>query len=358
MYKMLKAWMVLIFLSVMTACSSHKGNVSPSPGKMGYAPRGAVKDMVLIYDGGVHRKPWDEERFKPYVYAERADGTGADWVFDGFLFLEIFDGENYGYASGYRPTPATKANWVDLLDGYFEPGKSIKALDNCIENAKKICGKLPKKRKIVISLPEPIPNQKNWGALDGKSLDFSKDEDRIQACRWYIDYIRSAFKKANLKNVELGGFYWLAEEATNTRTFVKTIADYIHQDKGKFYWIPYFKSDGFSHWKDLGFDQAYLQPNHFFNADIPDSRLDEACALAQKYTMSLELEFHEWATKEKGMGPRLEAYLEHFRKNKVFEESDIAYYVGDDGINALWKGEAEDVKLYYKLVNSIIERQR
>lgn len=323
-----------------------------------YAPFGSISDLALIYDGGMHRKEWNEERFRPYVYAPREQGPGADWLFDGFLFLEIYDGDRCGFASGYRPVPAKKEDWLKLIDGYFSPDRSIIALDNCIENAKKVCGDLNKKRKVVISLPEPIPNQKDWGVLNGKKLDFSKDEDRIAACEWYIGYIITRFKDAGLKNVELGGFYWLAEEATHTRTFVKIVSDYIHRQKQEFYWIPYFKSDGYNTWKELGFDHAYLQPNHFFNDTIPDTRIDDACAIARQYGMSMELEFDETAVKKRGRGKRLEAYLEGFKRNKVFEQSDIAYYHGSDGLNALWNGEKEDRVLYYELINLIIERQQ
>lgn len=39
------------------------------------------------------------------------------------------------------------------MDGY-----GINALNSCIEKAKKICKEPFKKRKLVMSLPEPIPN--------------------------------------------------------------------------------------------------------------------------------------------------------------------------------------------------------
>lgn len=328
---------------------------SPSSG---YAPRGKIRDMVLIYDGGAHRKTWDKERFKPYVYAPNPNGGKADWVFDGFLFLEIFDDQRVGFASGYRSTPARKEDWIKLIDDYLTPGRSLTALNACIEEAKKECGKLKKKHKIVLSLPEPIPNQTNWGELDGKVLDFSNDADRIAACKWYMDYLIQRFKKAKLNNLELTGFYWLAEEATHTRSFVKQVSGYIHDKKYLFYWIPYFKSDGYNTWRELGFDQAYLQPNHFFKADIPDSRIDDACAIAREYGMSMEMEFDERVIEKKGWGSRLHAYIDGFTRNNVFNETDVAYYVGSDGMNDLWKGSDEDRKLYYKLVNVIIERQK
>ena len=346
-----------IILFCLSSCSSSQKVTTEQAVAEGYAPKGSIRDMVLIYDGGTHRREvWNEELFQPYVYAPRQNAKGGDWLFDGFLFLEIFDGNRCGFASGYRPTPATKEDWIMLIDKYFTPGRSICALNDCIENAKSVCGKLPKKRKIVLSLPEPIPNQKNWGELDGKKLDFSKDEDRISACKWYIDFITERFKKAHLKNVELAGFYWLAEEATHTRTFVKHIADYIHEDKQSFYWIPYFKSDGYTTWKELGFDKAYLQPNHFFNSNIPDSRIDDACKLARQYGMSMECEFDERALNDKA--PRMHAYIDGFERNHVFENTDVAYYQGGSAFYALKNGSEKDVVLYYRLANIIIKRQK
>ncbi len=313
--------------------------------------------MVLIYSGGSHRTiTWDASHFEPYVYAEDKDGK-YQWLFDGFLFLEIHDGKERGYASGYRKLSARKEDWIWLITQYLTDGNDIKALDDCIEKAKSKCGRVSK-RKIVISLPEPIPNQKDWGELNGKSLDFSNDEDRIVACKWYIDYIIEKFKAAKMKNVELSGFYWLAEEATHTRTFVKQVADYIHAKKCNFYWIPYFKSDGYHEWRNLGFDQAFLQPNHFFNASIPDSRIDEACTLAKSLGMSMEMEFDERAVEGGGMADRLHAYIDGFERNHIFEKTDIAYYQGNDALYKLKNGTKADNALYHKLTYIIIDRQK
>lgn len=319
---------------------------------------GDIKDMVLIYNGGAHRTVvWNEEKFEPYVSAPSSDGKAEDWLFDGFLFLEIHDG-THSFASGYRPTPARKEHWIGLVEGYMTKGNGIRALDACIEKAKTRCKDPLRKRKIVMSLPEPIPNQKDWGDLDGRNLDFSNDEDRIAACKWYIDYIIRRFKEEKIKNVELSGFYWLAEEATNTRTFVGKVADYIHQKKFSFYWIPYFNSDGYNEWRSLGFDQAFLQPNHFFNDKIPDSRIDDACNLAKKLGMSVEMEFDENAIEGKGRTNRLRAYIDGFRRNNIFENTDVAYYQGDHAFYLLRNGNEKDKALYTELAGIIAKRQK
>lgn len=318
---------------------------------------GDIRDMVLIYDGGAQRKLWDEESFEPYVSALSPDGKTENWLFDGFLFLEIYDG-TYGFDVGYKKIPARKEHWMGLIDGYLTKGKSIKALDACLDKAKRRCKDPLKKRKIVISLPEPIPNQKDWGEIDGTKMDFSDNGDRLAAVKWYIDYVTQRFKEEKMKNVELGGFYWLVEEVINDKELVKEVADYIHQKKSVFYWIPYYKAPGYSDWKSYGFDQAFLQPNHFFDRKVPDSRIDEAYELAKSLGMSLEIEFDEDAREGKGKGERLRTYLNGFKKNNVFETLDIAYYQGGDGLYLLRHGTENDKALYYEFVNIIAERQK
>lgn len=346
-----------LFFSILlfSCCSYAQGQEITTPH---YAQNGWVRDMLLIYNGGAHRPyDWDEELFESAVYAKDKNGKYG-WLFDSFLFLEIHDGIN-SFASGYKPTPARKKHWIGLINANLTEGYGIMALNSCIEKAKKICKDPFRKRKIVISLPEPIPNQKNWGSINGKKLDFSKNEDRVEAVKWYIDYVELRMKKAKLKNVELEGFYWLAEEATNSRTIINQIADYIRSKGYHFYWIPYFNTDGRDEWRQLGFDQAFLQPNHFFNNSIPDSRIDDACRIALKQGMSLEMEFDESAAEKRGdRGSRMRAYIEGFRRNNVWDASDVAYYQGGTALHLLKNGTPKDQDLYKELTSIIIERQR
>lgn len=68
-----------ITLLCLSSCfSSQKTTISQIPTEE-YAPKSAIRDMVLIYDGGSHRKEvWNEKQFQPYVYAPRQDDKGGD----------------------------------------------------------------------------------------------------------------------------------------------------------------------------------------------------------------------------------------------------------------------------------------
>lgn len=318
-----------------------------------------TKDMVLIYGGGAHRTTvWDKEHLVPYV--SYTDESGKEqWLFDSFLFLEIHNGKGKMFASGYTGAPATQKDWMDLADFYFQSKIAVGALDKCIGDAIPRIGKPARKHRIVIGLPEPIQGQKDWGSLkDGKMLDFSYSIDRIAACEWYIDYVRKKFKELMPQNVELAGFYWIAEEATNTRAIVRDISAYLNELKYSFNWIPYFKSDGYNEWKGLSFNYAFLQPNYFFNESVPYDRLDEACQIAVKNEMDMEVEFdenvlvgmNEW-------GNRLYDYMNAFRENGIWDTKRLAYYQGN---NALYKlsvsSHSTDKKLYHDFCRFVVDR--
>ena len=253
-----------------------------------------VQDLALIYQGGSHRMDWTVDEFRPYVVHEFTDGT-KDWLFDGFLFLEFKNGSGRHYTVGYEKLNARKGEWAWLLDRIFEEGKSLSALDACITEQIAELGKPGFKHQIVLGLPEAILDQKDWGELDGRTLDFSKEEDQLP------------------------------------------ISEYIHSLGKLFCWIPYWQSKGAEDWKALGFDVAYQQPNHFFNHSIPDSRLDDACAFAREHGMAMEFEFDEKATadRENSSHARMKAYIDHFEKNDVFNSSALAYYCGNRGVLTL-----------------------
>ena len=316
-------------------------------------------DLVLIYDGGAHRSiSWNKEHFAPYVSAD-VNGERR-WLFDGFLFLEIKDGKGRGFASGYEKLGARKVEWENLLKHYFANGNGIHALNAGIAEVIKdnrVHG-IYTKRKVVISLPEPIPNQTDWGQLDGRSLQFFNKKDRLDACKWYIDYALELFRSANFEHVELVGFYWLAEEATNSRTLSADVADYLYGKNYDFYWIPYFNSDGYAEWKNLGFNIPYYQPNYFFNESVPYSRLQEACDRAKRLQMNLEVEFDERVLKSnKGWGYRLRDYLDVYEKNGVFDSVNVAYYQGGDAFYRLSQSsDVDDQMLYRRMVDLIIQR--
>ena len=156
------------------------------------------------------------------------------------------------------------------------------------------------------------------------------------------------------------GFYWFEESTAKCGDLPKDVSEYIHQLDKRFYWIPYWNASGYNLWKKLGFDTAFLQPNHFFSKDIPDIRLDQACNTARKFGMGLEMEFDSNVLyeKEDSYYSRLESYINAFENNGVFEESSIAYYSGTKGILDMYRSNSiENTLILDRIAGHILNRR-
>lgn len=318
-----------------------------------------VRDLALIYQGGAHRIDWTGEQFAPYVSHKFADGN-EEWLFDGYLFLEFKDGRGAQYSPGYDKRNATKAGWEWYLDRLFERGKSLDALDKVITEKKKTIGDPGFRHKIALTAFVPLKGQTDWGTLDSDSLDFNRQEDQVKASQWFVDQLAKRFAEAGYKNLDLWGIYWIDEDMVHTNDFPKLMSDYIH-DKGlKFIWIPYFKAPGHERWRELGFDIAYHQPNHFFEAKIADSRLDEAVDEALKYGMAIEFECDERALSQtpECFAPRMDAYINAYDRRGVWKRSALAYYTGSHLLLDFVKNpSAENAALADRFSRHIVERR-
>ena len=205
-----------------------------------------ASDIVLCYAGGAGGCMFDIGYMNDYVWYKDRDGN-PDWLFDGFLLLQIRDigdgASEVAFDPGHKNKDgsilpaAAQADWMKLIDYYFEDGQCIDAIDKAVEEAAKILGAPPYKRQVVISIPNPIiykqPLSKKggttyWGILDGKVTDFSKEEDRIAACRWFIDEVLERYGTGKWKHVELAGFYWITEETLDESPLLPEVSAYLH----------------------------------------------------------------------------------------------------------------------------------
>ncbi len=319
-----------------------------------------ITDLVLIYQGGTDRPAWTVDQFAPYVSFHETNQAKARWLFDGFLFIEFKDGRGQEFARGYKQKPARQTDWLWLLDRNFEKDRAIDALDQAIAAAATRNGAPARRRQVVLTLPEPIHGQTNWGTLDGRALDFNRPEDRVAACAWHVETGLAKWQALAPKHLDLAGFYWVAEDSRSATNILPRIAADIHAHGKKFFWIPYWKAAGAANWRNLGFDAAYQQPNHFFNAKVPDSRLDTACAVARTNGLGLEFECDERAAASAEVfRPRLHAYLQAFERNGVNTNAAMAYYEGGGALLTMARSEDKDVAaLYRELARWVAARQR
>lgn len=320
----------------------------------------SITDLVLIYQGGTHRPDWTVQQLLPYVSYADPQTKQKHWLFDGFLFIEFKDNRGFEFAHGYKQKPARKEEWLWLLERNFEHGVALEALDSACTLVASTIGPPVRKRKVVLTLPEPIAGQQDWGKLEAESLDFNKPEDRVAACTWYIEEALKRWGRLAPSNLDLAGFYWVAEYGSESATILPRIGEVVRSKGKEFVWIPYWKAPLAGEWKSLGFDVAYQQPNHFFHPDVSDERLNDACHFARSHGMGLEMEFDGRVTAAaRDFQPRFGSYLEFFRKNAVIDSSAIAYYEGGGALLKIATSpQAEEKALYEALASTIISRQQ
>jgi len=318
-------------------------------------------DMVLIYQGGTQRSAWAPAEFAPYVSAVDPRDHREKWLFDGFLFIEYVNGRKHAFEEGLKLPPADQRDWQDLLARNFAPGHGLAALEQTCAAVEKRIGPPRCSRQVVLTLPEPIEGATNWGALDGRALNFAVPADRVAACEWQIDCALKQWQELAPRHLTLAGFYFVPERTLGANpTFLPLIAQVIHARGKQFFWIPYWWARGAAEWKQHGFDAAWQQPNHFFHPEVPDSRLQEACIFARQHGLGMEMELDErLISTPQTFAPRFEAYLKAFEANGAKSSASIAYYEGGGTLLHLFQSDQPAVRGHYdRLAEWVLDRQR
>ena len=323
-----------------------------------------ITDLMLIYDGGQGRLPWTVDRFKPYVYRE--ENGKFEWLFDGFLFLDVIA------KSGARLCPlthrkdATRRDWQDLIDHYFQPGESIAALDQLLDSLAANGHTPARKRRVVIMLPTPIigstPEElvvsSEWGELNGKQLDFRNTADRLAVADWYVDEVLKRWQERHFKRLELAGFYWVFERAWGVH-HTREIGQYINSRGSRLYWIPSWPQ-GRKAWRQYGFDFVYQQPNYFFHRiSTPSDRLEQACRFAEGCGTSMEMEFNKDLLSKPAFLIYFDEYLQAYAKHNVWDRKPVAYYEGVGAWPDMANSNDMAVKSRFKaLADIVVNRQK
>lgn len=358
-----------------------------------------IDDLALIYIGGQQRPDWNKDLFEPYVVHTYADGTRS-WMFDGFLMIEFaaYNDARGGVMVSFGETgdwaiDSRREDWERLINvqmGTYD-GNGCRALDNLIDELIPELGEPGHKHKVVFSLPVAESKTDYWGEIDGKKLYFSNIADRITAMKWYSDYIDELWKAAGFKHLEYDGIYWTGESFTGSdKNMISQINEYYKAKGLNSYWIPYLtrtKSDGTGDlkptqsadsWKEVGVDQAYVQPNYYFNAAVQHKYLEQTVDYAYNHNVGLEVEFegynYTWNPQTHvrtrvtpancglyGHSPafyqRFVDYIDYFEEMGVFDFMPIAYYCGYQGVYDFEKsGNPKDKEIMDRLATILNSR--
>ncbi len=255
---------------------------------------GNIQDMVLIYNQST--QVWSPDAFKPYATYVDIYGNSVDTFYDSFLFLalsslngRVFDNDN---------DIVKLTDWQWYLERTFEGENSdVNNLNKALIKASEDLGKRVEGNYVVM-IPYPSKLAVEFGELDGRSLDLSKDEDAKFVIDWYIDEVLNYIKNNDYSHLNFKGFYWVHENASARMNLIQYANHLVDQTGYKSYWIPYYSATGYLWNEDLGFDALTLQPNHFFQETSDDTfggggtkMIENVAKLAGYRNFGVEIEF-------------------------------------------------------------------
>ena len=379
----------IALLACLTGLTAQAAPVSPRE----------FHDLSLV--GYWHREPhvWDAARFAPHVSWKAPDGT-EQWLFEGFLFIE---GSDWVHGKNLALSPegesADKAVWQYQLDLWLGP-------DGCVANLEKACaaaaarmGAPARKRGVIVGIPDAIMFQffydkKSSTTYWGDGLDFSRTEDLLKAYYWYVDTARKMFAALGCQYLELSGFYTTSEgldlpvdngwncQYKHWEEIIPALSGYCNAAGQGLYWIPYHMGPGYKHWKELGFTQAWMQPNWYWDLKHegrhPFPKTIAAIKEADMSGMELEMEYSGVAAEMTGgkkapdgegrmiyneadvpaLQDRLRHYMQEFKDAGFFGRKSIALYSGSNAFTQLASSPLpQDQALYNDICRFVLENR-
>ncbi|KIY23878.1 DUF4855 domain-containing protein [Mesobacillus subterraneus] len=264
--------------------------------KTGDLNQTGIHNGVLIYNGAENYITFSPEFFRPYITPNGSSGT----LFDSFIFL----GRSYpeGEFGVHVKNNANYSDWLWYLNQTFDEAGGLNNLNEAAKG-------LGKTVNVYIAIPYP-KMEGTFMDLEGNKHTNSMTE-REKIVSWYIEQTEILWDVAAYENLHFKGYYWFSETMGHREDekMITKISDTIHNRNRAFIYSPHATSSNFEHWKNYGFDGAYLQPNTFrLKIKDTEARLHRAFLQAQIYGSGINLEIDQY-------GPlQIEAGLENFKQ--------------------------------------------
>lgn len=301
--------------------------LEPPKPDLGYLRAGdTAKNGVIIYCGY-----WDETMkypesyvlntpadLMPYVAYVDREGKIADTMYDSVYFLSL---QSRTPSGGYMcamhnvEKPNTyRSDWLQFLDNMFAEGYNIDALNTAAGSVKEALGLTDYKVGVHIQLPFPHPSGEDFGG--GMRTDTL--ENRVAVCRWFMEEAVRRFDERNYEHLRLCSFYQGCESvpmavSDEEEALFAAVNCEAHAMGLKASWIPCYLGTGFARWKELGFDAAYMQPNHMFNK-YDAAMLGEFAQSCTRYGLGVELELNYTAVNPgENRDSEIERYYDYLR---------------------------------------------
>ncbi|WP_243834931.1 DUF4855 domain-containing protein [Alicyclobacillus sacchari] len=256
------------------------------------APNAAgIRNMLLVQTGANGSQgTWSVQDFEPMLAYVTERGQMTKPLFDTMLFLP------------YGSVQDTEQGLSAYLQDLFAPGKQLSALNQAVAVVNQALHRPGYQEKVVLSLPYFAYGLIDFGAVDGKDVQFdggSGDPNglagREQAETWYVHQLLDDWKKADFKNLKLVGFYWNEEQYRQTMPgeapYIQFASALAKANNLPLFWIPYYGAGGVWQWQSLGFTAAWIQPNFVEQGQQADlARMTNATETASRLGLGVEVE--------------------------------------------------------------------
>jgi hypothetical protein len=311
---------------------------------------------VLVYAGSLKgsRPKYTVGDFERLLAEVDSAGRPQQWLCTGVIFLHLYAPSGRVFTTWVGGPAATGEDWDQYLDSLFAPGGALHRLDSAIVAVTNVIGPLGQRVPISIMLPYPDPASDSL-QFRHQTYVLTESKGRVAALSAYVKQASARFDTSAFPNLRFDGFYWLHETMPNGDTsVVMDVASAVHANGLRLLWVPYFNAQRWDRWKALGFDEAWLQPNYFFDRNLPATRLDTAATRAMAAGMGLEVEFDGRLYADPRFSDRLDPYLVALETHPELRDKAVVLYEGGGGLLRLSRSQVQtDREQYRHLAKSL-----
>ena len=311
---------------------------------------------ILMYGGDRRRLHYAVDDCLRLVAGVDSAGHPTRWLSTGAILLARFPkgGRTFTSWTPAGAVPAIGQDWQDYLDSMVTPNGPLARLDSAVRLTEAALGPLSGGYDVAIMTPYPDPRGDSLRFQDSL-YDFHTPEGRAGAVRAFVTELARRFPSGGYRRIRLEGIYWLFEKAPPQDVLtIQAASRAVHAVGLRFVWIPFFNADGATSWHQLGFDEAWLQPNYFFHPEVGPRRLDSAYSIARAAGMGLEIELDKRLMSDTLFRPRLEPYLQLVEDHPELHQGSLAIYEGSGALIALSRSTTpEDRRSYQRFLQVI-----
>jgi hypothetical protein len=242
-----------------------------------------IEDQIVVLPCG-GQEVWTELLLKPALEFTLRDGSSFDRMFRSFIFMcvAIDTASMHPLAHPFGEAAGQDA-WKSWIEELYTPGRNLEALWNASSEPV----------DVWVSLPYPHRGQLHFGDVNGKTLNFADDGDRLEALKWWMDTFLQRWEQSPQLHNKLifRGFVWLREVILpeEDAQLVTRVNEEIHARNRLALWLPNYGSHAFWEWRQFGFDVAAVNANYYGKGPYAREWVEWTSMGARTYNMGMQI---------------------------------------------------------------------